>query len=158
MASVLQQEASCIYSPRSDPTSSKHAWPIHCKLSIIYCTVRKITPAGQVSTLAGVAGLTGYQDGAGAAVRINFPDTMNPIATDGAGNVYISDSTNSTIRKITAGGVVSTVIGDQAVRNRKKVTEGVLPAGLNTPMGVYVNAGNLYITDENAVLKINGLP
>lgn len=118
-------------------------------------TVRKITSVGQVSTLAGVAGLTGYQDGVGTAVRLNSPYA---IATDGVGNVYIPDVTNSTIRKITAAGVVSTVIGDRAARNRKKVIEGVLPAGLNTPLGVYINADKLYITDENAVLKINGLP
>jgi sugar lactone lactonase YvrE len=58
--------------------------------------VRKITPAGVVTTLAGTAGLTGSADGSGAVARFNYPQG---IATDSAGNVYVTDS-GSTIRKI----------------------------------------------------------
>ena len=71
-------------------------------------TVRKITPAGSVSTLAGLAGSYGSADGTGAAAR--FKDPWG-IATDSAGNVYVADSGNSTIRKITPAGVVSTLAG-----------------------------------------------
>src|SRR5262249_17948754 len=57
--------------------------------------IRKITPAGVVSTLAGTAGMTGGNDGAGAAARFWAPQG---VATDGAGNVYVADTLNSTIR------------------------------------------------------------
>src|SRR5262245_31861000 len=61
--------------------------------------IRKITPAGVVTTLAGVARVSGSQDGTGAAARFNRPAG---IAVDSAGNLYVADQENHTIRKITA--------------------------------------------------------
>src|SRR5882672_9232052 len=58
-------------------------------------TIRKITAAGVVTTLAGVAGVPGSSDGTGAAARLNNPDG---VAVDGAGNVYVADTFNSSIR------------------------------------------------------------
>ena len=75
-------------------------------------TIRKVTPGGVVSTLAGSAGLVGSADGSGAAARFNFP---RGVATDSAGNVYVADSGNHTIRKVTPGGVVSTLAGSAGV-------------------------------------------
>ena len=67
--------------------------------------IRKITPAGLVTTLAG-SGAPGSADGAGTAASFNKPAD---VATDAAGNVYVADSNNGLIRKITPAGQVSTV-------------------------------------------------
>jgi sugar lactone lactonase YvrE len=60
-------------------------------------TIRKISPAGGVTTLAGRAGTTGSTDGAGPAARFNNP---GGVAVDRAGNVYVADTDNHTIRKL----------------------------------------------------------
>jgi hypothetical protein len=70
--------------------------------------IRKITPAGVVTTLAGTAKMSGSTDGSGAAARFSGPWN---VATDGAGNVYVADTFNYTIRKITPAGVVTTLAG-----------------------------------------------
>ena len=59
-------------------------------------TIRKITSGGMVSTLAGSAGNAGSADGTGSAARFNNP---NSVAVDSAGNLYVADNQNSTIRK-----------------------------------------------------------
>ena len=71
-------------------------------------TIRKITPGRVVSTLAGTARSPGTADGTGAAARFNFPVG---IAVDSAGNVFVAEATNNTIRKITPAGVVTTFAG-----------------------------------------------
>lgn len=68
-------------------------------------TIRKITPAGAVTTLAGAPGAWGATDASGAAARFAAPLHL---AIDSAGNVFVADSANSAIRKITAAGVVTT--------------------------------------------------
>ena len=71
-------------------------------------TIRKITPAGVVSTLAGLAGTVGSTDGTGSAARFFYPEG---IGVDSAGTVYVADQFNHTIRKITPAGEVSTLAG-----------------------------------------------
>ena len=71
-------------------------------------TIRKITPAGEVTTFAGTAGESGSADGTGAAARFRLP---KHVATDGAGNVYVGDWANYTVRRITPAGVVTTLAG-----------------------------------------------
>src|SRR6266576_938898 len=75
-------------------------------------TIRKITPAGAVSTFAGTTDIIGSAGGTGAAARFNAP---RGVTTDGAGNVYVADMFNHTIRKITPAGVVSTLAGTAVV-------------------------------------------
>jgi sugar lactone lactonase YvrE len=90
--------------------------------------IRKITPAGVVSTLAG-SGEKGYADGPGATAKFSFPMDL---VVDPAGNVFVSDGDNRCIRKITPAGVVTT-IGAQIF--------GV-PEGIDMDI-----AGNIYVAD-----------
>src|SRR5262249_18985584 len=59
-------------------------------------TIRKVTAAGVVTTLAGTAGMSGSADGTGATARFNRP---TGVAADSAGNLYVADQGNDTIRK-----------------------------------------------------------
>lgn len=70
--------------------------------------IRKITPSGVVTTVAGSAGQTGHVDGMGSAARLTGPIG---IAADGQGNLFVSEFDDHTIRKITPGGEVSTIAG-----------------------------------------------
>ena len=76
-------------------------------------TIRKITPAGAVTTLAGLAGASGSADGVGSAARFNSPEG---VAVDAAGNVYVADTSSNTIRKITPAGAVTTLAGHGGCR------------------------------------------
>ena len=107
------------------------------------CTIRKVTPSGTVTTLAGTAGMKGSSDGTGAAARF-----LNPagISTDSAGNVYVTDQGNSTIRKITQNGVVTTLAG---IAGMQGSIDGTGPAArFWNPFGIATDsAGNLYVAD-----------
>lgn len=74
--------------------------------------IRKITPAGVVSTLAGpstgTTGAVGSTDGKGSAARFNYP---RGIAVDGAGIIYVADTSNHLIRRVTPDGDVTTLAG-----------------------------------------------
>jgi serine/threonine-protein kinase len=93
-------------------------------------TIRKVTPAGVVSTLAGLDGHAGRRDGVGSAAR--FSDQEKAVAVDGTGNVFVADGLNRRIRKISPAGVVTT-----------------LAAPFVRPAGVAVDkAGNLFVSDS----------
>jgi streptogramin lyase len=115
-------------------------------------TIRKITPSGVVTTLAGTAGLSGSADGTGAAARFNWP---TGVAVDGAGNVFVADSDNNTIRKITPAGVVTTLAG---TANASGSADGTgAAARFNGPEGVAVDgSGNVFVADygNNTIRKI----
>ena len=112
-------------------------------------TIRKITPLGEVSTLAGLAGTPGSADGTGTAARFNTPWG---VAVDTAGNVYVADYGNHTIRKVTPGGVVTTVVGCAGVSG---FLAGPLPGLLSRPHGVALTPdGDLVIIMANAVVQV----
>ncbi len=70
--------------------------------------VRKFTPDGTVSTLAG-SGSTGFVDGIGASVWFNRP---SGVVVDGEGSIIVEDSGNHRLCKITPDGTVSTLFTD----------------------------------------------
>ncbi len=106
-------------------------------------TVRKITPEGIVSTLAGNKNI-GSQDGTGANAR--FYEATG-IAVDAEGNVFVSDIGNHNIRKITTAGVVTTIAGSSG---NSGYTDGNGPNALfRKPSALVLDAaGNLYVTDQ----------
>jgi serine/threonine protein kinase/sugar lactone lactonase YvrE len=105
--------------------------------------IRKVTPAGQVTTLAGSPGHAGSIDGTGADAR--FSDNEKGIAVDGGGNIYVADTLNHMIRKITPTGAVTRVAGS----NHQGSADG---SGTNAsfagPCGLAMDAQRvLYVAD-----------
>ena len=107
-------------------------------------TIRKITPAGVVSTLAGAVGSPGSTDGTGSAARFN---ALAGIASDSIGTLYVTDSEDQTIRKITPAGVVTTLAG---ILGSVGARDGPAAAALfNHPTSIAIDAaGTLYVTDS----------
>ena len=110
-------------------------------------TIRKITISGgvgTVTTFAGSAHHPGSADGMGSDARFRQP---RGVAVDSAGNVYVGDSINYEVRKITRAGVVTTLGGSSAVGSGS--ADGTGSAALfNFPYGVVVDtSGNVYVAD-----------
>ena len=110
--------------------------------------IRKITPDGMVSTIAG-SGVGGYANGQGTAAKFNCP---RGICRDNKGNLYIGDSWNHRIRKITPDGMVSTyagggdTIGVQSVGHYRDAPDTL--ARFYTPCEVKIDAQkNIYVAD-----------
>jgi sugar lactone lactonase YvrE len=108
-------------------------------------TIRKITPAGVVTTLAGSPGMRGGTNGTGSAARFLLPEGM---AVDSAGNIYVADTDASTIRKITPGGVVSTFAGSFSKAGSLNGTGSAARFNLLTDVAVD-SSNNLYVADSN---------
>jgi hypothetical protein len=115
-------------------------------------TIRKITPAGVVTTLAGSAGAFGSANGTGSAARFSFPSS---VSVDSATNVYVADTWNHTIRKVTPARVVTTIAG---LAGNAGANDGSRTAArFAYPSGIAVDlVGNLYVTDayNNTVRKL----
>ena len=110
--------------------------------------IRKITPAGEVTTLAGSQGNFGYADGTGSAALFA---TVSNVAVDATGNLFVVEWGNNAIRKVTPAGVVTTFVGSGTEAGNADGTGGA--ARFNSPQGLAFDAsGNLYVADWNNYL------
>lgn len=128
-------------------------------------TIRRVMANGSVTTFAGSAGNPGDQNGSGSAARFNQPQG---IASDLAGNLYVADTGNHLVRKITPSGEVTTLAG---ISGRSGIFDATPGTGalFNQPTGIAVGSdGNIYVTDvlmcfirrispDGAVFTIAGL-
>lgn len=114
-------------------------------------TIRKIDPKGVVTTFAGMAGQSGSADGAGSAARFYGPSA---VAVDRDGYVYVGDSSNGVIRKISPQGIVTTLAG---TAGQHGAVDGLGPAArFFSPSGIALDSvGNLFVADSgHAVRKV----
>jgi serine/threonine-protein kinase len=113
--------------------------------------ILKITPAGQITTLAGSMSVAGSADGIGTAASFRSPQGL---AVDASGNVYVADAANNLIRKITPAGEVTTLAGSGAAGSADGTGAA---ASLDQPEAVAVDAsGNVYVASakSNLIRKI----
>lgn len=127
--------------------------------------IRKISDQGEVSTLAGKAGVPGSKDGVGDAARFRCP---SGIAVDRGGNIFVADVYDNTIRRVTPGGVVTTFAGLPGVRGSDDLPGK--DARFRDPLALAIDAGgNLFIADtsnstirkialDGAVSTVAGVP
>ena len=116
------------------------------------CTIRKVTAAGKVTTLAGSAGQPGSADGTGGTAQFEEP---NGVTVDLAGNLYVADSGNNLVRKLTGGGKVTTLAGSAGIPGSADGTNSA--ARFDFPYGLAVDiAGNVYVADagNNTIRKV----
>jgi sugar lactone lactonase YvrE len=117
--------------------------------------IRKVNTSGIITTIAGtsVAGYTG-DGGLATSAKINLPAA---VATDVAGNVYISDTYNQAIRKVNTSGIITTIAGGNGIGYTGDGSSAT-SAELNFPWGLTVdNSGNIFVGDEHnhVIRKIN---
>jgi sugar lactone lactonase YvrE len=116
--------------------------------------IRKITASGAVTTFAGQLGVAGSANGTGTAARFDIPSGL---AFDRSGNLFVSDTGNNTIRKITAAGAVTTFAG---VAGSSGFLDGVAGGALfSSPLGLAVwTNGTVFVADSgnHCIRKISG--
>ena len=106
-------------------------------------TIRMITPAGVVTTLAGTPGNSSHADGTGSLAAFARP---SGVAVDGSGNVYVADYQNDDIRMIAPGGIVSTLAGATGISG--SVDADGITAEFDAPQALAVDgSGNIYVAD-----------
>ena len=124
-------------------------------------TVRKIAP-GQAEVVLAGSGAAGYVDGNGVQAAFDFPEYklvgvadayLTGLAVDSVGNLYVADSNNFAVRRISPDGRVTTIAGRPGVQ---QIQLGELPAGLAAPRGLALDGDTtLYVSTATAVLRID---
>lgn len=111
--------------------------------------IRKVSPAGAVSIVAGAEATPGTVDGTATAARLNSP---RAIAVDTAGNLFVADTNNNAVRLVTPAGVVTTIAGKAGVDG---VALGSLPGNLSAPRGIALDGrGTLVVSTANGIVRI----
>jgi len=119
--------------------------------------IRKVTPEGTITTVAG-NGQQGYSGDGGPATAASLKSTSD-VAADAAGNLYIADTLNNRIRRVTPGGTITTVAGGGAWSSSLGDGGPATAAWLRSPSGVAVDAaGNLYIAEYERIRKVLSAP
>jgi trimeric autotransporter adhesin len=116
--------------------------------------IRKVTTAGTISTVAGT-GTSGYTGNGGPATSAKLSGPAG-IAVDASGNLYIADSSNYVIRKVTTVGIISTIAGTGTI-GYSGLGSVATSVDLAWPVGLALDAsGNLYIADasNSVILKV----
>ncbi len=114
-------------------------------------TIRKVTPDGNVTTIAGVAFVAGSMDGPAASATFNDP---NQVALDGQGNLYVADSGNALIRRISTSGNVTTFAGTRGLQG---FAPGPLPGTLDPPTGIAIHGNDLYFAMPSAIGRVRNI-
>jgi sugar lactone lactonase YvrE len=114
--------------------------------------IRKITPSGVVTTVAGTLGTAGWKDGVGAEAGLYRPIGIT-VASDGS--MYVADCWNHTIRKITSDGRVTTVVGTAGDRG---FSGDKLPGVLSFPWRVAIRGASMYLSTARGVAVIRQRP
>ncbi len=109
-------------------------------------TIRKISPQGVVSTVAGLAGSSGSQDGTGASARFAYP---RGLCVGEDGTLFIADYGNHQVRKLAPDGTVTTLAGSAGEPGSEDGTAGA--ARFNGPRGIAVESrsGDIYVSDTS---------
>jgi uncharacterized protein (TIGR03437 family) len=112
--------------------------------------IRKFTVSGNISTIAGESGHSGYAGDGAAATAASLYDPTTAIV-DSKGNLYIADTANNVVRMVAPGGTISTIAGNNSVANGFQGDGGpATSAQFNKPAGLAIDStGNLYIADAN---------
>ena len=115
--------------------------------------IRKITPAGVVSVFAGTAGQSGFANGSSNTL-FNSPEGLG---IDGGGNIFVADTGNQVIRKITSGGAVTTFAG---LAGNIGTADGTTLARFSSPRGIAVksSSGEVFVADSgnHTIRRITG--
>ena len=124
-----------------DPTGNLY------EVDQFYSLIQKITPAGVITRVAGSS--QGFTNGTGSGAQFNLP---TGIAIDKNGNLYVADTQNHMVRKITPAGVVTTLAGNG---NQGMDNGPAMSATFIYPLGVAVdNLGNVFVVDGDAIREI----
>ena len=108
--------------------------------------IRKVAANGVITTVAGT-GVSGYSGDGGAATSARLQSPWG-LAVDTAGNLYIADWSNHAVRKVTAGGVISTIAGNGHGGFWGDYGTPAAASVLNYPSAVAVNSTGIYIADS----------
>jgi sugar lactone lactonase YvrE len=115
--------------------------------------VRKVSPSGTITTIAGTGPATGFSGDGGQATSASF-NFIQAIASDSAGNLYLADFFNRRVRKVSTSGVVTTIAGNGGTGHSGD-GGSALTASIDTPYGVSVDSsGNVFIASPGWLRKV----